>query len=579
MNAPVPRSAHPSKELAQLTRFHRVLACPSRHTVDRPNIWGLPTRGLLPQNIAVDALAFEFLPQGYHLSLALKTLQAIHVQPKFRCQLNDLPRSSLPHTYIQSLITNGIVELSPSTKEVGFCINHFTPEKLGTPKARLRLVTDALSANLSSHVAQPAFTPISDLLQSISRAHTKHGPLHFLTIDLKTSFFQIPLPPHARDAFTFACEQTGVTYRFARLPMGYAGAVAIMHNVMLALSSHAIASADVISDVYVDNLLCVSHDVRVLREIRARFQAAANRAHVTIGDDQLATTCTYRGVDIFYKDDHRTIPRYCFALKDSFRKKLLHYIDFMTVTPVGSRPRQLSIQHLETCIGACAYADAVLSPTPVRMFWCLYNQLTRWRQNPSKLQLSLASIHELLAVRRWLYMTHEMYVTPAPRDRTLVFSDASQQAHGWLTLHKSSSSHLTIDQFSRARSLDSHYNICAEELNALVTGINSFGKWSLYLSDNTPAVRAVQRRYSSSAAMFTQLKLLTRERNICVRFIPGTLNPADAPSRLAPRVVTDRSVHCLLLPKDGWCVGGTGRRSTPSTHPGNAHPTTKRLTR
>jgi hypothetical protein len=112
----------------------------------------------------------------------------------------------------------------------------------------------------------------------------------------------------------------------------------------------------------------------------------------------------------------------------------------------------------------------------------------------------------------------------------------------------------------------------------LVDGINNFGKWSLYMADNTPAVRAVQRRYSSSAAMYSQLKRLTQDRSVCVRYIPGTLNPADAPSRLSPCIVTYEVVR-RLLNRDGWCVGGTGASSSPSRCLGIAHLTNGLLSR
>lgn len=511
-----------SKEHLQLQRFSRATQLHQRgyrrHQISH-DIWGRSSVGLKPQAVTVRALNPTKLPHGCRSALDL--LRDIDCDPQFTP--SAIPTSDID---VAPLLAASIVELADPASVRGMCINHYVPEKLGTPKARLRLVTDCLSANLAcphSKRHRLKFTPIRDVLSSIARLQ-QAGPVWFLTIDLTCSFFQVPLHAMCRDLFVFRARDEKL-YRFCRLPMGYTLAVDIMHGIMSALAAEASCS-DVFYDCYVDNALWVSSDRSLLERISKKFVLLAQFAGVTIGEHSLSLDTTYRGV-------HMTPGN--FSLKPSFVQKCMDRIEFSVSHST------LRLQHLEGTIGCCSYADEVLQPTPFRDFFAAYGQLCASRSSTNKMRLSPASISEFQRVRLWVASSVPWSRLLQEPGHTMIFSDASKNAFGHIRIDRQDDVLRTNTTAWRHDMASTRLNISPIELHSVVFALNEYfaqakqfleAPLPVVFSDNIPAVRAVQRRYSSSIAMMRELRQLIAPRGCPTIFIPGELNCADKPSRL-----------------------------------------------
>jgi hypothetical protein len=143
---------------------------------------------------------------------------------------------------------------------------------------------------------------------------------------LKTSFFQIQLPPALRDAFVILDGQTQKAYRFCRLPMGYAYSVRIMQSVLEAFYERCFppATPALYVDLYVDNGLVVLRTADVESAI-ARIKNVAHEMQVTLGEINFTsggpTSIEHRGVQIDMQA--RTI-----ALKPSMCQKIRDRADW-----------------------------------------------------------------------------------------------------------------------------------------------------------------------------------------------------------------------------------------------------------
>jgi hypothetical protein len=393
-------------------------------------------------------------------------------------------------------------------------------------------------------------------------------------MDLKTSFFQILLPDHTRNAFVLR-DSEGRIFRFCRLPMGYKLAVDIMHNVLLGivaeLTRRVPELANGVSDSYVDNFLVAHPDLSVLRRAQSVLAEIATTAAITIGDMLISTSTEHRGVlfrEVLEEDDVSRIPRSTirFMLKLSFQDKIAKHLSTVLTTT-----RKIASSQYDTIVGEVTYADAILMATPVRQFLHLYSQWTA--HGRSRATISEAARHELQRALQWIHCSFplDLWYTPShhasphpPQLTQLHFTDASKDFLGFVNLQS--------DGFSQRWSssqvdnpLDISQASSASELLAMVTEVNHtmFHPEHLHVfaGDNTAAVRAMARRYSSSPALHSILRQLQAfPRHATFYWLPGLINPADLPSRVRGPPPFPQSLNMLGIAETLYSSGAFGRR-------------------
>ena len=233
---------------------------------------------------------------------------------------------SMPHGVHAAAVVQEIPRDEIRTNTFGATIMSAVPEKLGTPKNRYRIVADTLSANVSAAATptQVTFCPMPRLLVALARMR-RRAPLWFLSADLKTSFFQVPLPPHVRACFAFKTE-SGRIMQFARLPMGYKHSVDIMHSILQGLHTELVHRCPLLitclSDLYVDNILIASHNRQLLQQAACHLKTIADEANVTIGSLTISQSTEHRGVML---NEGGALNDVVIQLKESFRNKLRYH--------------------------------------------------------------------------------------------------------------------------------------------------------------------------------------------------------------------------------------------------------------
>lgn len=524
---------------SQMTRFN-ALAVKHHRTVTQPrDIWGLTIPAELPlQSVDVPAMNLSGLCQRFddivEFQQASAILEHICVKPQFTTTHWHRRHDELLEA-VNLCTDNGIlVPAAPPAVGDGIVLAHTVPEKLGTTKARRRLVADTLSANLSTDPPTVTFTPIRAVLQKLADANcTAAGMrnIHFWSTDLKSSFFQVPLPHKVRDAFKIRCGDSFFT--FARLPMGFTRAVDVMHAITTGLLKASLQQAHlcwddfILIDIYVDNIIVAAYSAAALRTLEMTFFDICQKFAVTIGESSIATTTTHRGVALAtLPDSHIT-----FELKHSFRTKLHAHIAFCLATPTP-----ITVRHLETVIGEIVYADDILRAHHVRGLFHAYGS---WRAlataKTKRFQPAPAVKAELQLCLQWLYNTSHLANITTPQHATHCFSDASRQ---WLAAITMQHQSIFVQRQPTPQLPNEPFNISPLELEAAIMAIRHAQQTAAervlvrLFSDNVATLRTLSRRYSSSIRMYSVLKsAVLTGGDVIPCFIPGVVNPADGPSR------------------------------------------------
>ena len=414
---------------------------------------------------------------------------------------------------LEHLLANEVIEefLPLANESYGVVICGWIPEKLHTPKARLRHVSDAVAANIESSTPTVSFRPIGALLRSAALLCQQPGVI-MVQLDLKTSFFQVSLPPAARNAFVFRSGKN--FYRYKRLPMGYKLAVDILQLIMEDLALLVLEGlSPLMVDLYVDNALFVIHESE-LPFLLAAISKVITLFNITLGELNVGRAVTHRGCTFDFNAQ-----TYC--LGSSFQAKILSRLPLPTST-------RISRLALETLHGSLQYAEQIIRPSFARD---QYHQIGSLRAcfSPS-LRLSPALRAELFRSRSWLFSCVPLSRWLPNTTQSVAFCDSSGIAMASVIYNPTS----TVT-YHATHNLQPHHtlNISQLELRTVVQTllISSPAPPRIY-SDNLSAVYCMLNRFSKRIAMMSELRRLSFPFiNYEVAYINTRFNPADTPSR------------------------------------------------
>ena len=542
------RRAKPKADLqhTRLTKI-RTRAYPKQ---DISQIFPIPRKTLLalplqPANVRTLDLAIS--------AHAAELVNSISTDPKYAFTGHQLMNlQPTPIRFIDDLVADDVLEgidIHPQ-QLYGITLIHFIPEKLDTPKQRLRHVSDTLSANLSAPEATVQFRPIDTLAAAIAQlAQAATQELVFIQLDLKTSFFQVGIPSNRRNAFTVLTTINNQlrAYRYKKLPMGYSRSCCIMQHILLGILAHIQSAGTVLlSDAYVDNLLLLV-PAHQCHQITTRIQTIASTFQITIGELNIGKSCTHRGIVFDIGNDS-------LSLAPSLAQKLLRRIDFVHVG--------LPITKLQTesLLSSITYADSILRITPARPCFHMVHYLRAFGgdQESYTQRVSPALNHEIRNSARWLTASTPLSSWAPIAPTGLSFTDASKMA-GAIVRYAPTTT--TVSTFSITPK-QQPFVISRDELAVLMVALEHNPHDYLYC-DNMAAVWAAKKRFSSKINMFGIIKASTadtRRRNI--GWISTDHNPGDFPTRHS---ITDFKPPPLnTIPTQAFTSG----RKTPTDKPG-----------
>ncbi|KPA74892.1 hypothetical protein ABB37_02163 [Leptomonas pyrrhocoris] len=123
-------------------------------------------------------------------------------------------------------------------------------------------------------------------------------------LDLKASFYQVPLPVEARACFRCIAEN-GAVMELHRLPMGYRASPEVMQLLTSAVRSEYRAPPEVHIDVWIDNIRLWGTEAAV-QEWTKRVLLVATEAQVTWGETLIATP-RYQFVGVSFDHCQKTV--------------------------------------------------------------------------------------------------------------------------------------------------------------------------------------------------------------------------------------------------------------------------------
>ena len=544
----IARRTKPKADLQQSRLTHiRTQAYPSQ---DVSHIFPIPRKTLLalplqPANvrtldIAISAHAAELLN-----SITIDPTHAFTGQ-----QLMNLQPT--PIRFINDLVADDVLEAIDIHPQqlYGITLIHFIPEKLDTPKQRLRHVSDTLSANLSALEATVQFRPIETLATDIANfAQSIKQDLVFIQLDLKTSFFQVAIPSARRNAFTVLTTINNQlrAYRYKKLPMGYSRSCCIMQHILLGILDHTHSAGNIIlADAYVDNLLLLVPALQC-HQITTHIQSIASKFHITIGELNTGKSCTHRGVVFDIGNDS-------LSLAPTLVQKLLRRVDFVHV---GLPITKLQIESL---LSSITYADSILRIRPARPCFHMVHYLRLFGANyqTHTHRVSPALNHEIRNAALWLTASTPLSSWAPLAPTGLSFTDASRMAGAIVRYTPTTTTASTFSITPKQQP----FVISRDELAVLMVALEENPHDYLYC-DNMSAVWAAKKRFSSKISMFTILQAShadTRQRNI--GWVSTIYNTADFPTRHSLNDFIPPALH--TIPPHAFTSG----RKTPTDKPG-----------
>ncbi|CUG85526.1 Hypothetical protein, putative [Bodo saltans] len=476
--------------------------------------WGYPIPPGLPyQDVSVLPMSIASLTPSIYTTAVIAGLNHIVIDLDYARPPSRFPVGTAPDEILERLATADVIEqFHPADSDyLGITTIAATAEKLGTPKARFRVVSDTLTANISNaHSPTKAqFIPMSHLLVRLARL-SQTRPLWYMTFDLKTSFFQVTLPTGCRNAFT-TTDSVGRFFRFKRLPMGYRGSVdilqAIMQSLLADILGESLELASGLVDIYVDNALLAHHDKRLLETLRLRLNARCVELGITVGEWILSQSVVHRGVRI---DTTST------SLKDTLVTKIRAHIEYVRTHS------KITLKQWECLCGEITYAESILVPFPIRELYHTYRVWTDAVQRHSRfLTPPPAACAELTKASHWLTLAQPLNRWFCAYDPTqslvesstrhVYFTDASKHLFGYVHHHQQ-----TIQSGQCPNPINIEHGSSASELLAAVSLINSLtpnpslpvDNHYTFAGDNTGAQFALARRFSSAISLYTILRQL-----------------------------------------------------------------------
>ena len=379
-------------------------------------------------------------------------------------------------------------------------------------KHRRRVVIDTLSMNtLCPDPPNPNFTPLNRLKRIVFKGS------HACTFDMKCMYFQIPLAPEVRNAFTFRGTDNQY-YRFKRCPMGFKWSVVIAQAIMRFLVSKMTANVSI--EIYVDNVLFVGSKDEVTKA-RQEFISVCAEYNATIGDlGEVQTTATYRGMVLDFT--LKTV-----SLADSFIHKL---------------KQRLSAREPTWCDTKALISTIVYAMTIRSELYSIYHLLKCLARNAlvkPKQHVKLWKEAQQDFEKAFQLITSNVPVKPvSPHSRVAVVTDASTQ-HSIIAGIIVTTQGKIITVVEKAGVYESINDLEAQAFYMTLRQGEHYlhHKRLWYFGDNTSVLSTLQSGMSRSFHLNMWIgRILMRMTNISsyceyLTYLPSASNPADAPSR------------------------------------------------
>jgi hypothetical protein len=379
-----------------------------------------------------------------------------------------------------------------------------------------------------------------------------------MSLDLEKSFYQVAIPEHLCTLFAFAIGSADRLQHFAmsRLPMGFGGAVDIMHRIMSILVLFCTRAAqqhgyDLFTDVYVDNALIIG-PVEAISLFLQEWRAVTIKWVVTTGEllqGSFAEPVKHRG--IMFALGSRTI-----SLKLSFADTLAQRVTHASTS-------KISVAMKETLLGQVVYADTVVHATGAKHT----HPILSWGREPDQAQTRLprAIARDIIA---WIHATVPL---PIPwKLSTVSVSDASDW--GWALWWISLDQQLPVCRLSGQwsdewRNLPIYVREAVPVVLASLLTARSGHSHLQAVIDNASLLGAISNRYSPSLPLHTLVSKIWSATQVRTQYVESKKNFTDQPSRgegwqgsLCPEWVIDGSSP----PVDGWWRQTTHHQSSPT---------------
>ena len=338
--------------------------------------------------------------------------------------------------------------------------------------------------------------------------------------DLKCSFYQVDLPPHANAAFVF--EVDGAKYCFNRLPMGYSASAEIMQLISQTLAEIGARNTNVKFHVHVDNIMYYGSksDVQMAMNQLITFAKGCN---VTFSETPQAPASKVLFHGVYIDFDNKTIAMgdkaiNKFSAFDAFLDKRMsetksHIINFeinsgefplLKMIGTGtfwSRTMYAGTRFMAGCM-ASRFAVMQLIRAVAR---AQFHQHTTFAMNRG-------SANQL---RAWLRSIPVMITPPLYDNTVTVTTDASTTGGGFVIQHGSSTHSVRCDKMA----FPWHTEITPSQMGtyelrtiAIALANSNISNTAITLrTDSTIAIGALTKGYSSSLWRATLLSKVERK--------------------------------------------------------------------
>lgn len=445
-------------------------------------------------------------------------------------------------------------------------------------RSRVSLGTVKAFTVPSKNRRRPIFEPLSNhlLREAPPRLHYpsrlfRRRPHRFaLQFDFAAYFDQLALSPDLEPYFTFACN--GEVYCLTRMPMGSTASPALAQSVTWAIVAEAnVDNGVVFADTMIDNIRLVSDDLHALIAAARRLLGVVARCGATLNDDEWFRTATdddlataaarpydFLGEHYFYEDGHAMVTHTA-----KHKEKLTRAIALL------DQAEAPTLRKLTALLSLIFYMSHTVNISLSELYPAMYTyrslfglaRSSDWDAPLPYLAPSF-SAHIREAANRVMNTDAVPCVgcLPKPPPEAIIVSDAS--ASGWAALIHLRAEPTKVYCASEAfvppqpHSANAEPNAIAALLRkcSLLADVRSM----VVYTDHRPIVDTQSRQdgyggYAKGFALNGLHKMIKVQRRVVdFRFVGGTANPADAPSRgqLGAFRVEETSMSCLPLPPD-----------------------------
>ena len=377
----------------------------------------------------------------------------------------------------------------------------------------------------------------SDLGNSLKHISTYLGSAHQhsgATGDIKSSFYQLELPEHARAFYRFR-DSAGHLYECSRLMMGLVCAPDLQQIITSLLAGHPDYvepefAAPCPVDVWIDGVRYHGTAALAAKAIEG-FRARSREFGVVLKEssDGAVRTYTWAGVD--WDHERRSV-----RVADKTRAQLPERM-----------PRHLRVDELHSLFGRLVYVAGVRQLPLVQYWWAfklarrIFNKANKGQLRPSdKVDLgdAYAARAQFDAWLRDAHSWHEVRKVKEGVRHAWLFTDATLVGWGGVLLTADGQVHIVGGLFDK----DDHGDICAKEAQAVANSVTALRELLLQVTsldiivDNTSVEHGMRRMLPRAEALAESVAAVWRDvinMRIALRIgrIDSAKNPADAISR------------------------------------------------